>query len=395
MSATTFEELKNKYQNKLTKENEVTCKFLAKLKDGYLVDVNNEWEGFIPSSHINNAGSEQALQESFQALVISGPDKSDRYMVSPKALKEKQGFEKLEKTKEENTALKVTISKVVKGGAEVFIDGLRAFLPGRYIRLPGISQENWINQEIEVLIEELDYKEKKIILNHKKAIDIEKQKRAEVTIQKLNEGDIVEAPVLRVADFGVFVDLGGLDGLIPASELSWGRFGHPKEVVRTGQVIQARIFRIERGNQRVALSIKQVLGDPWEQIHNELEVDNLVSGKVISEAPFGVFVQLKPGIEALLHNSEIPEGMEKPKVGTVITTKIIKIDLEQRKVGLSFRNIEQKIESGEQNQQQQEQTQSPTPESDEDSLTIASPQLSLDNLPLCNLEGDTGEKLEN
>ena len=344
MATTTFEEVKTKYQNKLTKETEVSCKVLAKIKDGYLVDINDEWEGFIPNSHfINNLPSDLSTQEPIPALVISGPDKSDRYMISPKALKEKGIWENLEKIKEESTPFKAVISKVVKGGAEVYIESLRAFLPGRYIRLPGISQENWVNQEIEVLIEELDYKEKKIILNQKKAIDQERQKKAEVVIQKLKEGDIVEAPVLRVADFGVFVDLGGLDGLIPASELSWGRFNHPREIIKVGQTIQARIFRIEKDNLRVALSAKQLLGDPWEIIDAELEIGAEITGKVISGAPFGLFIELRPGIEALLHNSEISEGTDKPKIGTTITAKIIKIDLEQRKIGLSLRDITQKM----------------------------------------------------
>ena len=346
MSTITFEELKNKYQNKVEKNAEVTCRLLTKLKDGYLVDLNDEWEGFVPASHILNYADESALIETFKVLVISGPDKSDRYTVSPKALKEKSTWEMLEKIKEESKSFKVTIAKVIKGGAEVFIDGLRAFLPGRYIRLPGVSQDNWVNHEIDVLIEELDYKEKKIILNQKKAVDLDKQRKAEIAIRGLNEGDIVEAPVLRIADFGVFVDLGGLDGLIPASELSWGRFIHPKDVVKVAQTVQARIFRIERENFRVALSIKQLLGDPWEQIENEFEIGQLVTGKVINEAQFGLFIELKPGVEALLHNSEIAEGMEKPKVGSIITAKLIKIDLEQRKIGLSFRDIEQRHEAG-------------------------------------------------
>ena len=146
MPSITFEELKSKYQSKLTKDNEVTCKFLAKIKDGYLVEVNGEWEGLIPNSHINGTLNETTLPEAFQALVISGPDKGDRYMVSPKALKEKVSYEKFVKIKEDNQALRVTISKVIKGGVEVHIDGVRAFLPGRYIRLPGISQDNWVNQ---------------------------------------------------------------------------------------------------------------------------------------------------------------------------------------------------------------------------------------------------------
>lgn len=343
MANITFEELKNKYQNKLTLETEVSCKVLIKIKDGYLVNVNEEWEGFIPNTHMlfNNTDNESSLVDTFSALVISGPDKSDRYVVSPRALKEKAVWEKLEKLKEENLPFRVTISRSVKGGAEVFIDGLRAFLPGRYIKLIGISHEKWANQEIDVLIEELDYKEKKIILNHKKAVEMEKRKKAEVVIQKLKTGDIVDAPVLRVTDFGVFVDLGGLDGLVPASELSWGRFNHPREIVKVGQNIKARIFRIEKENLRVALSVKQLLGDPWDQIDTEWSISGFISGKVIGEAPFGLFIELKPGVEALLHNSEIPENIEKPKVGSFITTRIVKMDLDQRKIGLSLRDVDQ------------------------------------------------------
>ena len=418
MSTIMFEELKNKYQNKIEKDSEVSCKLLAKVKDGYLVDINCEWEGFIPSSHILNYADDSNLAESFKALVISGPDKSDRYMVSPKALKEKSVWEMLENLKTESKSFKVTISKVIKGGAEVFIDGLRAFLPGRYIRLPGMSQDNWVNQEIDVLIEELDYKEKKIILNQKKADDLEKQKKAENAVKGLNEGDIVEASVLRIADFGIFVDLGGLDGLIPASELTWGRFTHPKDIVKTGQKVQARIFRIEKENLRVALSIKQLLGDPWEQIENEVGIGELVTGKVINEAPFGLFIELKPGVEALLHNSEMAEGMEKPKVGSMITAKLIKIDTDQRKIGLSLRDISQVTEEKNQktedvkqempacnserneessnameslanNPQDDMKTSSLTSQESDNELSMAIPQLSLESFTL------TDGKIEN
>ena len=342
----TFEDLKTKYQNKPTIENEASCKVLIKLKDGYLVDINNEWEGFIPNSHMSvNFDTELNLQDSFNALIISEPDKSDRCVVSPRALKEKSIWGNLQNIKDENKILNVTISKVIKGGAEVFINGLRAFLPGRYIRIVGISQDHWAGQEITVLIEELDYKEKKIILNQRKAYELERKQKAEEAIQRLSEGDIVEVPVLRIAKFGVFVDLGGLDGLIPASELSFGRFNHPKEIIKVGEILKARIFRIEKEDYRVALSVKQILGDPWDQIDSDLEINKTITGRIISEAPFGFFVELKPGVEGLIHNSEISEGRENLKVGSSITAKIIKIDLDQRKIGLSLRDLVDSQES--------------------------------------------------
>ena len=393
MATISFEELKTKYQNKLAKETEVTCKLITKIKDGYLVDLNDEWEGFVPNNHIGTViESESTSNEPFQALVISGPDKSDRYMVSCKALKEKGVWEKLSRLKEENSTLKVMISKAIKGGAEVYIEGLRAFLPGRYIRLPGLSQDHWANQEIDVLIEELDYNEKKIILNHKRAIEFEREKKAEVTIHKLKEGDIVEAPILRIAEFGVFVDLGGLDGLIPASELSWGRFNHPREIVKVGHTLRARIFRIEKENLRVALSVKQLEGDPWDGLDSDFEIGKEVSGKVIGQANFGLFVELKPGVEALLHNSEILEAAEKPKVGSLVKAKIIKMDLEERKIGLSIRD--QKTEALEQVSNEENKTENPEQEKDQshyDDLSLETKEVRLDNLPLCNLEVETEE----
>jgi len=400
MSTITFEELKAKYANKLTKDVEVSCRILAKLKDGYIVDINEDWEGFIPSTHLT---SEEVNQnEELKAVVLSGPDKSDRYLVSPRALKEKEIWGKLEQLRLEENSFKVTIAKVIKGGAEVFIDSIRAFLPGRYIRLPGIAQENWIGQEIEVLIEEINQKERKLILNQKKAVDLEKQRKAEDTLLKLKEGDVITAPVLRIADFGVFIDLGGIDGLIPASELSWGRYNHPKEVVKVGQEVKAVIFRVEKESQRVALSIKKLLGDPWTQIKSKVEAGMLIYGTVISEAAFGIFVELLPGIEALLHNSEIPEGSEKPKVGSTIIAKVVKLDINQKKIGLSLIDVAQeKIEGVKLQSDESENTPSSNGNGngngnngvDYDSINI--PSISLDNFALCSLENETEEALNN
>lgn len=382
MSTITFEELKTKYENKLTKDTEVNCKILAKVKEGYIVDLNDDWEGFVPNNHILEENLD--CTTTFKAVILSGPDKSDRYLVSPRNLKEKAVWEKLERLNAEQSIFKATISKVVKGGVEIFIDSVRGFLPGRYLRLPGMAQENWVNQEVDVIIEELDQKEKKLILNQKKAIDLDKQRKAESTIQNLKEGSIISAPVLRIADFGVFVDLGGLDGLIPASELSWGRFNHPKDIVKVGQEIKAIVFRIEKENQRVALSVKQLLGDPWDNIRSQIEPGMLVIGTVSSEAPFGLFVELKPGVEGLLHNSEIPENTEKPKVGSTITTRLIKLDTNQRKIGLSLLDIE--VESHELKETNGNGNGN---HMDKDELPLELPSVSLEDLTLCSLENES------
>lgn len=340
MTTLTYDELKTKYNGKPLSKDEVECTLLAKFHDGFLVNINNEWEGFIPNNQRLQSEAEEELK-TFKALVISGPDKSDRYVVSQRAYKEKQVYKDLEKYKEESTPLKVKISRSVKGGAEVFINGARAFLPGRYIRLPGLSPREWSGQEIEILIEEINYEERKLILNQRAAWELERKKQAKQTLQNLKEGDIVEVPVVRITDFGVFVDLGGIDGLVPASELSWGRFNHPRDVVKISQVLRARVFRIERDKERVALSVKQLLGDPWEEVGLDWQIGKQLTGKVIGEANFGLFVELVPGIEALLHNSEIPEGRARPKEGESIEAKIIRIDLEQRRIGLTLFDVKE------------------------------------------------------
>lgn len=335
MESITFEDIKNIYGFKLNKEEEVNCRFLLKLKEGYLVDINGLWEGFITNSHmLEDLIIDLEQNKEIKALVLSGPDKGDRYLVSPRLLRERSIYDKLQKAKDSVEILTVKISKPVKGGAEVYIEGLRAFLPGRYIRLPGLSPEEWLNKEINVIVEELDLNEKKIILNQKKAMDFERDKIAIETINKLKEGDIVEAKILRVADFGVFVDLGGIDGLVPASELSWGRFSHPGEVAKVGDLVRARVFRVERDNKRIALSVKQLQGDPWEEINWEIGTE--LEGKVIGNANFGIFIELVPGVEALLHNREIPEKFEKPKVSEKIKVRILKIDMDERRIGLAL-----------------------------------------------------------
>lgn len=337
MESITYEDIKAKYEKKLSKDDIATCKFLLKLKDGYLVNVNNEWEGFIPTNQMVESVEEKLYsKEEFEAVVVSGPDKGDRYTVSAKARVEKAVWESLEKSKANKETITVKIAKPIKGGAEIFIDGVRAFLPGRYIRLPGLKPDDWVNKEINVLIEELSYSEKKVILNQKKAVENERKIQAEVTIQRLNEGDIVEAPILRVAEFGIFVDLGGLDGLVPASELSWGRFNHPKDIAKVGDLVRARIFRIDKENKRIALSVKQLQGDPWEDVENEFAVGTEVEGKVIGEAPFGLFVQIKPGVEALLHKSEVAQAENKPNTGDAVKAKVIKLEVEERRIGLSL-----------------------------------------------------------
>lgn len=396
MALTNFEEIKTKYQHKISKDEEVSCRVLAKIKDGFLVNVNDEWEGFIHVNHALFNYEGDIPQEPFKALITSGPDKSDRYAISQKALREKGLWEMLENLKNEDRPLRVKISKVIKGGVEVYIDSLRAFLPGRYVRLPGLSPEGWVNQEIDVLIEELDRKERKIILNQKKALDLQREAKAENALTSLKEGDIIEAPILRIAEFGVFVDLGGIDGLVPASELSFGRFNHPKEVVKEGQILKGRIFRIEREKRRIALSVKQLLGDPWENFSSEFKIGEVYSGKVVNDTSFGLFVELKPGVEGLIHNTEVPQEMERPKAGDLIKVKIIKTDLDQKKIGLTLRDVKENTEVHEATSEQNRQSSlngHPSVSTEyfeaDNELSLAAPQISLESFALTESKSES------
>jgi small subunit ribosomal protein S1 len=207
------------------------------------------------------------------------------------------------------------------------------YLDSREEPLKSKRKEDWAGISIPARIHELDQSKNKIILNHKVIADEHREARAKEVLNSIAIGQTLECTVVRTADFGVFVDIGGIDALIPSSELSWTRFKKPSDVVKVGDKLSAKVFKIETEAKRVALSVKQANPDPWTVLPEEIKAGYQTKAQVITQAEFGVFVEIKPGIEALLHRSNFMTETT-PEIGSILDLEVINLDQSKKRMGV-------------------------------------------------------------
>jgi len=331
---------------------------LAKNSKGLYLDINKCYEGQVSLQELGDKKPENFQIGEVLDFYVLGEDRNTEgvYRLSLKQIESETKWQQLEELKDQN--LELTITKILKSGVEVEIETTKqiGFIPYGYIdnrqeALKGSKKEDWAGKKIPGRIHELEKTKNKIILNNKVICDETRATKAKEVMNSLALGQNITGEVVRIADFGVFVDLGGLDALIPSSELSWRRFKKPSDVVKVGETIQAKVFKLENDKQRVALSIKQAQPDPWTVLAEEIKVGYQKAGvKVISQADFGVFIELAPGIEALLHKSNFSEG-KNPELDEELGVEIINIDISKKRIGVKTVSItktnseEQKTES--------------------------------------------------
>lgn len=320
---------------------------LCKNSHGLYLDINKCFEAQVG---VNELGSktldEYLVGESLEVLITEEERNFPGvFKASIKQVQESQKWEQLSKLKEQN--LKVKIHKILKSGIEVLIQETNqiGFIPFGYLNtlqepLRSNKRETWSGLEIEAKLHEFDKTKNKIILDHKTPSEAQKEKRAQELLAQLELGSVIEGTVIRLVEFGAFVDLGGFDALIPLSELAWQRFKRAEEIVQIGQKIQAKIFRIEPESKRITLSLKQMQSEPWTRIPEEFRVGFQGSAKVVSQAEFGVFVELSPGIEALLHKSQFTEV---PAIDSILLVEITNFDIEKKRIGVKLQQNEEAI----------------------------------------------------
>ncbi|MCE2929406.1 MAG: S1 RNA-binding domain-containing protein [Candidatus Caenarcaniphilales bacterium] len=307
--------------------------------NGIYVDINKSYEGFVAANEISK--NQYSLGQQIDVFVV-GEDRQQEgvYKLSVKEIQSEQQWQQLETLQGQN--LEATIQKVLKSGLEALIEvtGQIGFIPYGYIdnrleQLKDKEKEQWTNIKIPVRLHEFDKSKNKIILNSKVISDEVKEHKVQELFNGISLGQELEVTIIRIADFGVFVDLGGLDALIPSSELSWRRFKKPSDVISIGQKVKAKVFKIDQEQRRIALSAKQSIADPWSTLPTELRIGFKQKSKVVSQAEFGVFVELLPGIEALLHRSNF-EGQEQPEIGKEIYVEVINIEVPKKRLGVKF-----------------------------------------------------------
>ena len=289
--------------------------------------------------------------DKMEAKVVKLNDGEGQVILSYKRLQAEKGSKRLEEAFENQEVLKAKVTQVLAGGVCVSVDETRVFIPASLVSDTYEKDLNkFKDQEIEFIITEFDPRKRRIIGNRKVLLVEQKAKQQEELLANLHVGDVIEGTVKNVTDFGAFIDLGGVDGLLHISEMSWGRVENPKKVFQVGDKVEVMIKDIH--DTKIALSLKFPETNPWANAAEDYAVGTVITGKVARMTDFGAFVELAPGVDALLHVSQISRAhVDKPSdvlsVGQEITAKIVDLNEAKKKISLSMKALEQPEEAAE------------------------------------------------
>ncbi|CAM3985025.1 30S ribosomal protein S1 [Nocardiopsis rhodophaea] len=322
-------------------------------RDEVLLDIGYKTEGVIPSRELSikhdvDPGEVVSVGDHVEALVLQKEDKEGRLILSKKRAQYERAWGTIEKIKEEDGVVTGTVIEVVKGGLILDI-GLRGFLPASLVEMRRVRDlQPYVGRELEAKIIELDKNRNNVVLSRRAWLEQTQSEVRQTFLNTLQKGQIRKGVVSSIVNFGAFVDLGGVDGLVHVSELSWKHIDHPSEVVEVGQEVTVEVLDVDMERERVSLSLKATQEDPWQQFARTHQIGQVVPGKVTKLVPFGAFVRVEEGIEGLVHISELAERhVEIPEqvvqVGTEIFVKIIDIDLERRRISLSLKQANEAV----------------------------------------------------
>lgn len=311
-----------------------------------LIDVGGKSEGFLPLKEISSTGlssAKDALQvgEEVELYILREANEDGQVTLSKKRVDQARGWHFAQDDADSNRIIKAKVIDVVRGGLLVELHRIRGFVPASQLRTTTETLEELKGTELPLKIIEINQKKNKLILSHRKALEDERSPlRAEV-VANLEEGSVITGRIVRLVDFGAFVDVGGIDGLLPISEISWKRIAHPSEVLKAGDQVTVKVFKIDRDLNRVSLSLKRMQDDPWEAIKESFKEGDKVKGTVTKLAPFGAFIEIAEGVEALLPSTEIPEENanleEVVPVGKEIEATVKKFKPSERKISLTLK----------------------------------------------------------
>jgi len=322
-------------------------------RDEVLLDIGYKTEGVIPSRELSikhdvDPNEVVAVGDIVEALVLQKEDKEGRLILSKKRAQYERAWGTIEKIKEEDGIVTGAVIEVVKGGLILDI-GLRGFLPASLVEMRRVRDlQPYVGKELEAKIIELDKNRNNVVLSRRQWLEQTQSEVRSTFLAQLTKGQVRSGVVSSIVNFGAFVDLGGVDGLVHVSELSWKHIDHPSEVVEVGQEVTVEVLDVDLDRERVSLSLKATQEDPWQQFARTHQINQVVPGKVTKLVPFGAFVRVDEGIEGLVHISELAERhVEIPEqvvnVGDELLVKVIDIDLERRRISLSLKQANEGV----------------------------------------------------
>jgi small subunit ribosomal protein S1 len=319
-------------------------------QDEVLVDIGYKSEGVIPSNELSirksvDPSDEVELGEDVDALVLTKEDQEGRLILSKKRARFEKAWRRIEKAADSGEPVEGTVIEVVKGGLILDL-GVRGFLPASLVDIRRVQNlDEFMGQKLECKVIELNRSRNNVVLSRRAVLEEERKEVREQILGNLEPGQVVEGKISNIVDFGAFVDLEGIDGLIHISELSWSHVNHPSEVVSIGDTVRVKVLDIDRDRQRISLGLKQTQEDPWQKVLNEYKEGDVVEGKVTKIVAFGAFVQILPGVEGLVHISELAQHhVESPaevvRPGDELKVKILEVDDSRRRLSLSVKRVE-------------------------------------------------------
>ena len=331
------------------KENEITRGRVLEVGNDYvLVDIGYKSEGRISIDEFKDAFGKLEIAEGdeIEVLVEAREDDNGQCLLSKEKADRMKVWDKISEKAEADELVHGVITSRVKGGLQVDI-GVKAFLPGSQVELrPTRNLDRYIGQEYAFKIIKFNKQRGNIVLSRRALLEREREKLKSKTLERLQEGAIIEGIVKNITEYGAFVDLGGIDGLLHITDMSWGRVSHPSELFNIGDEISVKVLKFNAENERVSLGYKQLTPDPWEGAENRYPEGVQVKGKVVSLIDYGAFVELEEGIEGLIHISELSDRViehpkEVVKEGDTMPLTILRIDPERRRLGLSLKQAEE------------------------------------------------------
>jgi small subunit ribosomal protein S1 len=335
-------------------EGEVVTGHVVRIdKDEVLVDIGYKSEGVIPANELSirkavDPHDEVHLGEEVDAIVMTKEDQDGRLIMSKKRARFEKAWRRIETAAESGEPVEGTVIEVVKGGLIIDL-GVRGFLPASLVdirRVPNLDE--YMGTKIETKVIELNRSRNNVVLSRRAVLEEERKEVRQQILDRLQPGLVVEGQISNIVDFGAFVDLDGIDGLIHISELSWSHVNHPSEILSIGDTVKVKVLDIDRDRQRISLGLKQTQEDPWQRIVDTYNINDELAGKVTKVVTFGAFVEVLDGVEGLVHISELAgHHVESPREivhpGDEIRVKILEIDSERRRLSLSAKRVEDQI----------------------------------------------------
>jgi ribosomal protein S1 len=319
-------------------------------KDGILVDIAAKSEGLIRPNEISRGGQDEELQVGQTVrVVVIGRDKDDgKLLLSKKRADFEKAWDRVVEALDDHRIVSAMVTERVKGGLVVDL-GIRGFVPASHVGTGDYKHTNldrYVGQAIPLRVIEVDREKRKVVLSNKLAMDEERTQKKKDTIDALKEGQVREGVVRRITDYGAFIDIGGIDGLLHVSEMSWARVNHPSDVVKVGDSLQVIILKLRLDEGRISLGLRQILPDPWSEIGDKYQVGQNLNITISRLVPAGAFVLLEEGIEAFIPNSElssrrVQRSQDAANPGDTAEARIIEIKPDERKMTLSIRRLQE------------------------------------------------------